>query len=134
MDKKRFLRMQRIVKVQRQQEDALRYEIAVANSEITQLEEKSAELTGYWGSQEGALGEVVNKSIDRKLKTAAQEKFRKEALVKSLTDKLIGEKRKTNMAQKQRDVAKQKHDRNEEKKTLTEIGELQVLKNLVRSG
>ncbi|WP_146030483.1 hypothetical protein [Pseudovibrio exalbescens] len=132
MDRKRMARLQRIVKVQRQQEETIRYEISVANADIHALEERAEDLTSQWGSHEGPLGEVVNQTIARKLKRAAAEKTRKQARVKQLTDQLLGEKRKTTMAEKQHKEAKTDHDRNAERKSLMEVAELQVLKQ--RSG
>ncbi len=133
MDKARVTRLRRIMKVNEQKEQMIKYDIAVLESEILRYEEEGEELIGHWGSHEGELREIMNRAITRRLDANNRNKSLKERQKNDLLGQLYDQKRKTSMTEKYHDKALVSFERSEEKKLLQEIAELQADPHKVRS-
>lgn len=133
MDKARVTRLRRILKVQEQKEQMIKYDIAVLESEIQRFEEEGEELISHWGKHEGELREVMNRAISRRLDANNRNKSLKEARKGELLNTLLDQKRQTSMTEKHHDKAQVSFQRSEEKKLLQEIVELQAVPGKVRS-
>lgn len=132
MDKARITRLRRILKVQEQKEQMIKYDIAVLDSEIQRCDEESEELVSHWGRHEGELREVMNRAISRRLETNNRSKSLKEKHKGELLGKLLDQKRQTSMTEKHHGKALVSYHRTEEKKQLQEIAELQAAPKKVR--
>ncbi|WP_068007096.1 hypothetical protein [Pseudovibrio axinellae] len=133
MDKARVTRLRRIMKVQEQKEQMIKYDVAVLDSEITRCADEEEELTSHWGRHEGALREVMNRAISRRLETNNRKKSLKEKQKQQLLEKLLDQKRQTSMTEKHHGKALVTLNRSEERKQLQEIAELHVATGKVRS-
>ncbi|GHB18403.1 hypothetical protein GCM10007094_02700 [Pseudovibrio japonicus] len=133
MDKARVTRLRRILKVQEQKEQMIKYDIAVLESEIQRCLEEDEELISHWGQHEGELREVMNRAISRRLDANNRNKSLKETRKSELLNKLLDQKRQTSMTEKHHDKAQVSFQRSEEKKLLQEIAELQAVPGKVRS-
>ncbi|WP_108817537.1 hypothetical protein [Pseudovibrio sp. Alg231-02] len=132
MDKARITRLRRILKVQEQKEQMIKYDIAVLDSEIQRCDEESEGLVSHWGRHEGELREVMNQAISRRLETNNRSKSLKEKHKGELLGKLLDQKRQTSMTEKHHGKALVSYHRTEEKKQLQEIAELQAAPKKVR--
>lgn len=124
MDKTRVTRLKRIMKVQEQKEQMIKYDIAVLESEISQFTEEGEELITHWGQHEGEMREVMNKAVSRRLETNNRNKSLKEKQRTALLDQLLDQKRQTSMTEKHHQKATVSFHRSEEKKLLQEVAEL----------
>jgi len=125
--------LHRILKVQEQKEQILKYDIAVLDSEITACEEEAEELVSHWGRHEGQLREVMNRAVSRRLDSNKRKKSIKQEHKAQLLEKLNEQKRQTTMTEKQHGKAKVLLGRSEERVALQEIAELQAVLPKVRS-
>ncbi|SDQ93126.1 hypothetical protein [Pseudovibrio sp. Tun.PSC04-5.I4] len=132
MDKVRVTRLKRIMKVQEQKEQMIKYDIAVLESEILQFDDEGKELITHWGQHEGQLREIMNKAISRRLDTNNRNKSLKEKQRTALLDQLLDQKRQTSMTEKHHQKAVLSFDRSEEKKLLQEVAELHADPKKVR--
>lgn len=132
MDKARVTRLRRILKVQEQKEQMVKYDIAVLESEIQRCTEEDEELISHWGQHEGELREVMNRAISRRLDANNRNKSLKESRKGELLEKLLDQKRQTSMTEKHHDKARVSLHRTEEKKLLQEIAELHAVAGKVR--
>ncbi|MFS8180999.1 hypothetical protein ACMG4P_05480 [Pseudovibrio denitrificans] len=133
MDKARVTRLRRIMKVQEQKEQMIKYDIAVLENEIQCCDEEEGKLVSHWGQHEGELREVMNRAISRRLDANNRSKSLKQKQKGELLEKLLDQKRQTNMTEKHHDKALVSYHRTEEKKLLQEIAELHADTSKVRS-
>ncbi|SFT45372.1 hypothetical protein SAMN05444141_101636 [Pseudovibrio denitrificans] len=133
MDKARVTRLRRIMKVQEQKEQMIKYDIAVLDNEIQRCDEEEGKLVSHWGQHEGELREVMNRAISRRLDANNRSKSLKQKQKNELLEKLLDQKRQTNMTEKHHDKALVSYHRTEEKKLLQEIAELHADTSKVRS-
>ncbi|EEA92671.1 hypothetical protein [Pseudovibrio sp. JE062] len=133
MDKARVTRLRRIMKVQEQKEQMIKYDIAVLENEIQRCDEEEGKLVSHWGQHEGELREVMNRAISRRLDANNRSKSLKQKQKGELLEKLLDQKRQTNMTEKHHDKALVSYHRTEEKKLLQEIAELHADTSKVRS-
>ena len=133
MDKARVTRLRRIMKVQEQKEQMIKYDIAVLENEIQRCDEEEGKLVSHWGQHEGELREVMNRAISRRLDANNRSKSLKQKQKNELLEKLLDQKRQTNMTEKHHDKALVSYHRTEEKKLLQEIAELHADTSKVRS-
>ncbi|QUS57452.1 hypothetical protein [Pseudovibrio brasiliensis] len=133
MDKARVIRLRRIMKVQEQKEQMIKYDIAVLDNEIQRCDEEEGKLVSHWGQHEGELREVMNRAISRRLDANNRSKSLKQRQKNELLEKLLDQKRQTNMTEKHHDKALVSYHRTEEKKVLQEIAELHADTSKVRS-
>ncbi|MES0868730.1 hypothetical protein [Pseudovibrio sp. SCP19] len=133
MDKARVTRLRRIMKVQEQKEQMIKYDIAVLENEIQRCDEEEGKLVSHWGQHEGELREVMNRAISRRLDANNRSKSLKQKQKGELLEKLLDQKRQTNMTEKHHDKALVSYHRTEEKKLLQEIAELHADISKVRS-
>ena len=133
-DKTRVNRLRRILKVNEQKEQIIKYDIAVLESEIRGAEEEDRELVSYWGKHDGELREVMNRAISRRLEINKRNRTLKEKQKQALVSRLNDQKRQTSITEKQHSKAKVTMERGEERELLQEIAEQHVLLSKVRSG
>ncbi|WP_068316680.1 hypothetical protein [Polycladidibacter hongkongensis] len=126
MEKRRLQRLQRLLKVQQQKENALRYEIAVLDAEINQIEEREQEYLGLWNGQEGRMRELMNQTIDRRLKSCKRDRALRTTHKDELLEQLHDTNRQTTVAERQRDKVKVAHSRKQERVALMDIAELHL--------
>ncbi|WP_068082012.1 hypothetical protein [Polycladidibacter stylochi] len=124
---KRVQRLQRLLKLQEQREKAIRYEIALMDSEINAIEDQETEMLSMWGKHEGPIRELVDQTIARRMRSFQRDKSIKNDYKQSLLEDLLDSSRTTTVAKRQHKKVKTDYSRKQERKNLMDITELQFI-------
>ncbi|MTI16759.1 hypothetical protein E1162_05865 [Rhodobacteraceae bacterium RKSG542] len=121
MEKKRLERLTRIMKMQQQRETAVKFDLSVVDTSIEELKQSSTDLSSQWGLHDGALGEIMNRTVDQKIRRNAREQARLEKRKGELMEELMNRQRESKMTEKEQKRVGVAYGRKQETERLFEV-------------